>query len=258
MTTEQTRDSIALRIKQLRKEKKFSQTSIAQNLSITQAAYSRIENATNGIVAEHIIKLSNIFEVTTDYILKGNIKLIEVSFESGFLPLVTSKAHAGFVKNYKERVNFDDKDWFKIPGFNPTKDQRLFEVEGQSMVPTIFPGDVLICQVQPNLNKLLNGSLILVITRTQIFAKRFEKLNKDSIKVSNDNNDFPEQELEIKISEIQEVLVIRGKISSALIPGHQVISSNKINELEENMELLKKEMFSLNKIVSHLKNKNFN
>ena len=256
MITEQTRSSIALRIKQLRKEKKFSQTSVAQNLSITQAAYSRIENAANGIVAEHIIKLSGIFEVTTDYILKGNTKLVEISFKSGFLPLITSKAQAGFVDNYRARINFDDKDWFKIPGFNPTKDQRLFEVEGNSMVPTIFPGDVLICQVQPTFSRLLSGSLILLITHSEILAKRFEKLEQDTIFVSTDNIDFPGQRFTLKISEIQEILVVHGKISSALIPGHQVISNNKMNELEENMELLKKEMFSLHKIVSRLKNRN--
>ncbi|NJY62872.1 helix-turn-helix domain-containing protein [Salinimicrobium sp. CDJ15-81-2] len=256
MTLEQTRDSIAFRIKQLRKEKKFSQTYVARDLSITQAAYSRIENAANGIVAEHLIKLSDIFEVTTDYILKGNKNLIEVSFKTGFLPLITCKAHAGFVENFKGGINFDDKDWFKIPGFNPTKDQRLFEVEGNSMLPTIFPGDVLISQVQQDISKLLSGSLILLITHSEILAKRFEKLQKDTIYVSNDNIDFPQQQLEFHISEIQEVLIIRGKISSALIPGHQVISNNKIIELEENMELLKKEMFSLHKTVNRLKSRN--
>ncbi|MGI0108253.1 XRE family transcriptional regulator [Salinimicrobium sp. WS361] len=253
MSSNNTRSSIAKRIKALRKERKYSQVYVAQDLSITQAAYSRIENSMNGILAEHVIKLSDIFEVTTDFILKGNSKLTEVSYETGFVPLITAKAHAGFVENFKKRINFDDRDWFKIPGFNPTQDYRLFEVEGESMVPTILPGDILICQVLQDLNRALNGTLLLLITKDAVLAKRLEKIDHDKIVVLNDNANFPEQKVDIKISDIQEVLVIRGKISSSLVPGHQLLSFGKFEEMEESLEMLKKEMFSLRKQVLNKK-----
>ncbi len=66
------RVEIGKRLKELRKSKKFSQQFVAENLYISQAAYSLIENSQNGIIVEHIISLSNLYEVTTDYILKGD------------------------------------------------------------------------------------------------------------------------------------------------------------------------------------------
>ncbi len=71
---------------------------MANELSITQAAYCRIENSSNGIVVEHIVRLSSLYGVTTDFILKGNKNLVEMSSEKGFMPYVPVKAHAGFVK----------------------------------------------------------------------------------------------------------------------------------------------------------------
>ena len=255
MIKSRNQDSIALRIKKLRKDKKFSQTFVAQILSITQAAYSRIENSTNRIIAEHIIELSSLYKVTTDYILKGNDRLVEASFNSGFLPLIAAKAHAGFVENFNERINYDDRDWFKIPGFNPTKDQRLFEVEGESMVPTIFPGDVLVCQVQPSLDKILNGALILLVTDKEVVSKRFDRLEKEKIFLLNDNPDYPVQRVHINLSEVQQALMIRGKVTSVLIPGHQVISYNKVKELEESIEFLKNEILSLHKMFQRTRNR---
>jgi transcriptional regulator with XRE-family HTH domain len=57
---------IGNRLKELRKKNKFSQQFVAENLFISQAAYSLIENSQNGIVSEHVVGLSNLYEVTTD------------------------------------------------------------------------------------------------------------------------------------------------------------------------------------------------
>ena len=100
-----SRRAICERIRKLRKSRKFSQAYVAQGLGISQAAYSFIESSQNGMVAEHIIKLSRLFDVTTDFILKGDKMLIRMSRENGFIPL---------------------------------QDQKLFEVEGESMVPHDF------------------------------------------------------------------------------------------------------------------------
>lgn len=139
-----TRAEIGSRMKKLRQNHNFSQTHVASVLFISQAAYSLIENSQNGIVVDHIIKLGKLYNVTTDYILTGNKNLVSISRETGFTPLLTSSAHAGFLENQDNDDFFDIKDWFRIPGFNPTKDQTLFKVEGESMSPTIFPGDILI------------------------------------------------------------------------------------------------------------------
>ena len=225
---------------------------MANDLSITQAAYSRIENSSNGIVVDHIIRLSGLYEVTTDYILKGNDRLLEMSTKNGFMPFMSIKAQAGFIEANDKVINYDQADWFKIPGFNPALDQKLFEVEGNSMAPTILPRDILICQEQPNAKNLLNGSLVLLVTKKEVVVKRFEKFSGDSMKLSSDNPSDAEPTVEVSLKDIRHTMIVCGKITSALVPHHQIVSEGKMKNLEESVSLLKKELFSINKKLQSL------
>lgn len=238
------------RLKKLRRENGFSQQYVAETLFISQAAYSLIENSQNGIVAEHIVGLSNLYEVTTDFILKGDKMLIRISSSKGFIPFVHVKAHAGYIKNYSGNFLEEDYEWFRIPGYNPTIDHLLFEVEGTSMVPTVLPGDIVICQRQTNWNNILDGSLVLVCTKDALFIKRYHAVDEENVfEFLNENLEEPKISRFSK-AEIKDILMIRGKISSVLVPYHQMASSGKIKSMEESIEFLKKELYLLSKKVN--------
>lgn len=247
------------RLKKLRKNKKFSQQYVAQNLFISQAAYSLIENSQNGIVAEHIIKLSKLYEVTTDYILKGDNLLIRISPEEGFVPYIQVKAHAGYIKNLSKDLSKEDWEWYKIPGYNPTEDHRLFEVEGESMVPTIFPGDIIITQKQNKWDQILEGSLVIVVTNKSLLVKRFRKGKEPDVFIFDNNNDndnvHEDETIAFSRDEIKEIMMVRGKISSVL-NLNQMNSNGKIQSMEESIKSLKKELFSISKKSNTEKNKN--
>ena len=59
------------RIKNLRKNKKLSQIELAELMGLTSSAMSAIEVGKNNPTAELLIKLSDFFSVSTDYLLKG-------------------------------------------------------------------------------------------------------------------------------------------------------------------------------------------
>ncbi len=251
------RAEIGKRIKKLRREHNYSQTHVANILFISQAAYSLIESSQNGIVVDHIIKLSKLYNVTTDFILTGENNMIRISRETGFLPLLRTTAHAGFLKNLGNDDFFDVKDWFRIPGYDPTNEQTLFEVEGESMSPTIFPGDILICQVHNNVDHVLDGSAVVIITVEGIVVKRLRRdSSSEYLLVENDNPDIRDETKRIKKQEVKQLLMIRGKISSVLIPHHEITGKGKIKELEESVNMLKKELFSMSKKLNSLMNRN--
>ncbi|MDT0691551.1 XRE family transcriptional regulator [Salegentibacter sp. F188] len=247
------RQEIGKRIKELRREHKFSQKFVAERLFISQAAYSLIESSQNGIVAEHIVNLSKLYDVTTDYLLKGDKFVIKMSISNGFVPYIGVSAHAGFIENYNSEAPLDNYDWYRIPGFNPTQNQKLFEVEGNSMAPTILSGDVVICQTQRKLENVLDGSLVLIITKESILVKRI-RLNEDpgSLILENDNveDDNEREQIEIKKQDIRELMMVRGKISGVLVPHHEIASKGKIKALEDALEMLKKEVYKLNKKIA--------
>lgn len=57
------------RLKDLREDKDMTQTQISELLGIRQTVYSRYERGFQTIPVEHLIKLADFYEVSTDYIL---------------------------------------------------------------------------------------------------------------------------------------------------------------------------------------------
>lgn len=251
----QKRLAIGARLKELRKQNKFSQQFVAENLFISQAAYSLIENSQNGIVAEHIVNLSKLYEVTTDFILKGDNMLIRISPTQGFIPYVQQKAHAGYVQNSDVEIfTKEESDWYRIPGYNPAVDHMLFEIEGKSMLPTVLPGDIVICQKQKNWDNILDGSLVIVWTTNSLLIKRIRSGDdKDYLKFENDNLDDAEI-ITFPRNDIKEILMVRGKISNVLVPTLQMSSGGKIKSMEESIEFLKKELYLITKKLNSLRN----
>lgn len=63
--------NVAKKIKNLRKSKKLSQKEMAELMEISRSAYAKIENGLNEVLSKHIVKISEIFNVSTDWLLKG-------------------------------------------------------------------------------------------------------------------------------------------------------------------------------------------
>ncbi len=234
---------LSKRLRELRKKKQFSQAFVAEKLSISQAAYSLIENSQNCINTDHVKKLSALYNVTTDFIITGRDNSVAISPSNGFVPFIKPQAQGGFIKNPTDQLFHDETEWFKIPGFNPTSDHRLFEVEGNSMVPTVFSGDILVCQKIDHWERILDGSIVVLMTADSLQVKRIHRTSGKEFKFECDNPaeglDFTLQENEIK-----ELSMVRGKISNILVPHHQVTSMGKVQNLERRIEFLEKEIFT--------------
>lgn len=63
--------NIADRIQYLRKQKGYSQEELAEKVGVSRQAVSKWESEQSTPDLEKIIAMSDLFEVTTDYILKG-------------------------------------------------------------------------------------------------------------------------------------------------------------------------------------------
>lgn len=63
--------NIADRIQYLRKQKGYSQEELADKVGVSRQAVSKWESEQSTPDLEKVIAMSELFEVTTDYILKG-------------------------------------------------------------------------------------------------------------------------------------------------------------------------------------------
>lgn len=71
-------------LKQLRKEKKYTQNYVSNFLGVSRGKYAKLENGFNNLDLENIIKLANLYNVTVDELLclsneKDNKNLINTN-----------------------------------------------------------------------------------------------------------------------------------------------------------------------------------
>lgn len=68
---------ISERLQKLRKHERYSQEQLAEKLGVTRQAISKWESNQGNPDINNIIKLSEIYNVSTDYLLKGEEQIIK-------------------------------------------------------------------------------------------------------------------------------------------------------------------------------------
>ena len=140
-------------LKMLRKRKGVLQTDVADYLGVTRTSYTQYETGKRGLSAEMLSKLSDYFGVSIDVILgrkditepfgkQIDIKPELVAEDEILIPVVAS-LRCGFGRSgeatFRDRKPVP-KSYVKRWG----KDIVYYEAVGESMMPTITPGDLLI------------------------------------------------------------------------------------------------------------------
>lgn len=144
------------RIKQLRNEKNIKQDVLANLLNLEVAGVSKLETGRVPLKDEYIIKLSEYFNVSTDYLLgKSNIRNSENNQELKIPVLGVVKAGYNWLadENVIGYVSVNDKT-LKGNGF------FAVQVKGISMVPEIYEGDIAIVKKQ---NDFENGDYVVAL-----------------------------------------------------------------------------------------------
>ncbi|EAF1397328.1 helix-turn-helix transcriptional regulator [Listeria monocytogenes] len=102
------------RLKQLRKNNNKTQEDISKILGISRGAYSHIENGRNEPDMETIVKLANIFGVSTDYLLgrsnNGFIDTIAAHIDSNVTEEEMEEILAYIEEKRKEYANEEEID----------------------------------------------------------------------------------------------------------------------------------------------------
>lgn len=133
------------RLKLLREEKKLTQSDISKILNITTAAYSYYENEKRDMTPDTILKLSEYFDVSTDYLLgksniRNNISNIDDSDKKFYMCPVYGQISAGQPNWAEECIEGRlpiDPDFMGI--VNP-EEHFFLRVNGESMNKVVRNG----------------------------------------------------------------------------------------------------------------------
>lgn len=111
----------------------------------------------------------------------------------GAIPLVSEKAAGGLIND--ENMNINERDvigYYVIPKFRHLGVDFMIEVIGDSMMPRLFPGDIIACSILHNPQFIQWNKPHLLATRDQgLIVKRLRKsAMTNCILAVSDNSDY--------------------------------------------------------------------
>lgn len=256
-------DNPANRLAKLRGMLELSQNAFAKQVDITQGALSQLEAGKSALSLPTIQKICDAFNVDCNWLVMGsdqstlflhtdkkamqkdNYKGTDShSFNRDILiPLISEEAHAGYIKDCENSDYISSLDVYRIPGFEQG-DFRMFEVVGDSMVPTIHPREIVITERVAEKASVNDGHLCVAITDEGIVAKRVYVHQQHHFIFKSDNPKFKSYSLPME--EVKEIWSIRAKITSELTSGVNVDSA-RFESIESELKSLRNEISQLAK-----------
>ncbi|TQV66316.1 LexA family transcriptional regulator [Exilibacterium tricleocarpae] len=258
-----TPGAIKERIAYIRDRLCLSQLEFAEEVGITQGALSQLESGKSKLSLDTIRKISHTYSVNCNWLINGDGDMlmkeespgvdvsVANSHEEGLIPLINEEARAGYIERCQDLEFISTLDVYKIPGYE-VGNYRLFEIEGDSMLPTIHPREIVVAEKVETTENLENGTLCIVIAEDGIVAKRAyqDELDMSLLILKSDNADFKTYTL--KLDEVIEIWEIKAKITN-VFAQEQLISAARMETLESDIQELKQKMSEVYKNTQPVK-----
>ena len=169
----------------------------------------------------------------------------------GSITYVSVAAQAGYVDQFNDPLFEEELPSFSFPDRQYSGGvYRCFDVAGDSMEPTLFEGDKMICRViEPSLwlNNIRPNFVYVFATKSGIVVKRVISVSKEnqSISLSSDNEFY--KPFELKISEINEVSTLISCLSH-----FRPFQNQERKQAAEEKKLLKETISQQSQLIEQL------
>ncbi|MGB5226876.1 MAG: LexA family transcriptional regulator [Eudoraea sp.] len=161
------------------------------------------------------------------------------SSDNDNMVLVNAKAAAGYPQNIQ------DTSWYKqLPAFDLPLPEfrnatyRGFQVEGDSMLPNLQPGEWVLAKAVEGLDDISGNKIYVIVLHDAVLVKKIEKLpgNSKMLLISL-NEIYPPYEIESE--QIQELWQVSSKITFGV---DATTEKGLLRQLQESMEELKNQL----------------
>jgi len=147
------------------------------------------------------------------------IQILKNQTSEFLVPLVGIRALANYVKGFEQTDFINTLERYSLPpGVNPKGlEWSYFEVDGDSMEPTLSGGDILLTSLLPHEDwkEIKSFCVYVILTDEQLLVKRvYNKSEKEWILISDNSETNPQ--VSIDLSKIKQVWTLRRHIRSRI------------------------------------------
>jgi phage repressor protein C with HTH and peptisase S24 domain len=222
----------------------LSQDDFARKIGRTRELVNKMENGKTEISKSTLKRIKNFLDGNISHGFSGDVSFLGKSSHSTqsagkvqpyflerreqkkkdlapfLVSLVGVKAQAGYVKNFEQVDEYVDtlEKYSLPPGVNPTGAVwRYFEVDGDSMEPTLGSGDLILASMmqQEDWADVKDFSVYIILMQDQLVVKRVFKKNEQEWVLISDNDEAYPQKL-VPVSAIRQVWKFRRHIRSVM------------------------------------------
>lgn len=160
-------------------------------------------------------------------------------------------AQAGYAAELSDPSFIQDLPSFVLPEYKyKVGTHRSFDVAGDSMEPTLFEGDKVVCSyLEPTLWEagIKDNYVYVIVTKADVIIRRVKNYLRDEkhLALSTDNNYYEPNKL--RLGDIREIWYVRAKISPFL-PSPDNIK----NFVREEVQDLKKALLQQSILIENL------
>lgn len=242
----------AKRFKQVRTELGLTQAALAEELGIKSVA--DVERGRVRLHGHAVARLLERYHINPAW-LYGHSKQKRIATGPETQPrvvtlegsgnenivAVSAKAAAGYPENLSDQEWYDALPAFHLPlpRFR-SGSFRLFQVEGDSMVPALEPDEWVIAQAVSNIEDVDRDAVCVVVTATSVLIKRMQPQRDGGLRLLSENATYPP--IDIDPDDVQEVWAFAGRLSLTL--GG---TGDRIDRLQESIDRLSAEIGALRK-----------
>ena len=244
-------------IKYLRNKYKFSQQELSERLSVPRSSLSDYERGHTQVSIEILLKLSDIFDVKIDDLLKHNLshrdleiirnkdmRVLAISVDAdnnSNIELVETKAEAGYLESFADPEYIRDLPKIAFPNI-PQGTYRGFEIHGDSMLP-MESGSIIISSYVEKLTEIKAGRTYVIISKSEgvVYKRVKNDPSTNSLVLISDNETY--LPYKINYADIDEVWQYYA---------HLCFSDSKLtfnSLLEEKLHDIQKKLSEVHKVV---------
>lgn len=189
--------------------------------------------------SDFVEKSKAVFEPTTEYLSGNKIEVRKVVVtvdhkDDEIIQFVGATAMAGYLTGFSDPEYVRQLPYISISGWLPPGTYRGFEVIGDSMDPTLKPGDKLIARYMDDWMRIRTNDCFVIVNEHDIVVKRIERI-ENGLKCISDNEYYPPYEL--TWSEIREIWKVEAYIRLGVRAPDKLVQ-----ELEKQIKYLKEKL----------------
>lgn len=212
--------TIGDRIRNRRKELGLTQSSLGKRIGISAPAISQLEKGeSKAPSSENLLALANALNCSPNWLQSGiDTPTSTASVEFEQIPVLNVELSAG-VGSYIDSENIIDwvpisQDWI-YDNHLAKKDLAIVKVSGDSMIPRLQDGDMLLINTAEN--QTVSGNIYAIEVDGELRVKRLMKKMDGSWAISSDNKSDPAYQDEIISHHNLEQLRVIGRAVRVLM-----------------------------------------